>query len=340
MALHGKIIFRTDGGEKIGMNHLIRCAALAEMLREQYECVLAIRVPNPSALQLVGGVFHSIIPLPSSENYDGDELISHLNAGDIVVLDGIQFQTDYQKKIRNHCKIICIDDLHNHHFVADAIINHAEGILPKDYSTEEHTRFYLGARYAMIRQPFIKAATENSELSIANRAMIHIGGNDFHNTTQKVLSALVKTEMINEIEIVVSKMNPNISLLEDFIYANRKTAKIMLCKNLPGDELCDLMKTCRYMVCAANNVLYEACAVGMKIISGHISKTQQELLHGLAARGVVNNFGNFLTEDEGNLQARFELFMNDESTSQQLFNQKLLIDGKSPERLFEIFNKL
>lgn len=98
MALHGKIIFRTDGGEKIGLNHLIRCAALAEMLREQYECVLAIRVPNPSALQLVGGVFHSIIPLPASENYDGDELISILHAGDIVVLDGIQFQTEYQKK--------------------------------------------------------------------------------------------------------------------------------------------------------------------------------------------------------------------------------------------------
>ena len=114
----------------------------------------------------------------------------------------------------------------------------------------------------------------------------------------------------------------------------------MLCKNLPGDELCDLMKTCRYMICAANNVLYEACAVGMKIISGHISKSQQELLHGLVAKGVVNNFGNFLTEDETNLKSRFELFMNDETTSQQLLNQKLLIDGKSPERLFEIFNKL
>ncbi len=340
MALHGKIIFRTDGGEKIGLNHLIRCAALAEMLREHYECVLAIRVPNPSALQLVGGVFNSILSLPASENYDGDELISHLQAGDIVVLDGIQFQTDYQKKIREHSKVVCVDDLHDHHFVADAIINHAEGILPKDYSTEEHTRFYLGARYAMIRQPFIKAVTENSELSIANRAMIHIGGNDFHNTTQKVLSALVKTEMINELEVVVSKMNPNISLLEDFIYTKRKTAKIMLCKNLPGDELCDLMKTCRYMICAANNVLYEACAVGMKIISGYTSPAQLEILHGLVAKGVVNNFGNFLTEDENSVQARFELFMNDESTSQQLSNQKLLIDGKSPERMFELFNKL
>lgn len=192
----------------------------------------------------------------------------------------------------------------------------------------------------MIRQPFIKAATENSELSIANRAMIHIGGNDFHNTTQKVLSALVKTEMINEIEIVVSKMNPNISMLEDFIYAKRKTAKIMLCKNLPGDELCDLMKICRYMICAANNVLYESCAVGMKIISGYTSPTQMEILHGLVAKGVVNNFGNFLTEDENNLKARFELFMNDETTTEQLSNQKQLIDGKSPDRLFEIFNKL
>ncbi|TSA49157.1 MAG: hypothetical protein D4R43_04285 [Sphingobacteriales bacterium] len=68
MALHGKIVFRTDGVEKIGLNHLIRCAALAEMLREYYECVLAIRAPNPSALQLVGGIFHSIISLPASEN--------------------------------------------------------------------------------------------------------------------------------------------------------------------------------------------------------------------------------------------------------------------------------
>lgn len=339
MSIRGRIIFRTDGGLNGGLNHFVRCAALAEILSAQYECVLAIRNPNPAALQFVGGVFQSIIFLPDTENFEAEELIPHLQSGDIVVLDGIHFQTEYQKKIREQCRLICIDDLHQHHFVADAIINPAEGILPQDYSTEEHTRFYLGARYAMIRKPFIDAELEERNFSSDNCAMIHIGGYDSHNITQKVLTALVETKMISEAEVVVSKMNPNISSLENFILAQKKI-KIMLCINLPVDELCDLMKNCRYMICTANNFLFEACAVRMKILSGIISDSQQRLLLGMSARGATNNCGNFFTATEEELRVRFALLMSDETnTFSQLRAQRELIDGKSGERLKDIFNQ-
>ncbi len=340
MALHGKIIFRADGGPNLGMNHLVRCAALAEMLREHYECVLTIRSPNPTALQIIEGVFHSIIPLTVTDHFDGDELIPHLHEGDIVVMDGFQFHTAYQQKIHANNKLICIDDLHQHHFVADAIINHAEGILPADYSTEEYTRFYLGSRYAMIREPFINATPENHDSQKSNRAMICIGGNDIHNTTLKVLQSLIDTKTVNEIELVVGKLNPNLDLINEFIHS-QKEMKIMLCMNLPVSELCDLMKTSRVMICSANNILLEACAAGMKIISGITHDAQQGVLQGLVAKGAVNSCGNFLTASPEELKSRFELFLNNDThTVTQQTAQRELIDGLSPERLFEIFSKL
>ena len=42
----------------------------------------------------------------------------------IVVLDGYHFDTNYQTKIKQKgCKLVCIDDLHDKHFVADIIIH-------------------------------------------------------------------------------------------------------------------------------------------------------------------------------------------------------------------------
>jgi spore coat polysaccharide biosynthesis predicted glycosyltransferase SpsG len=48
--------------------------------------------------------------------------------------------------------------MHAHHFVADAVINHAGGIEASRYSVEPYTQLCLGPAYALLRKPFIEAA--------------------------------------------------------------------------------------------------------------------------------------------------------------------------------------
>ena len=37
-----KVVLRADGNSKIGLGHVYRLLALAEMLKEDFECVLAM----------------------------------------------------------------------------------------------------------------------------------------------------------------------------------------------------------------------------------------------------------------------------------------------------------
>ena len=38
-----KILFRADGNEEIGYGHVIRSLALADMLKENFECIFVTR---------------------------------------------------------------------------------------------------------------------------------------------------------------------------------------------------------------------------------------------------------------------------------------------------------
>ena len=73
----------------------------------------------------------------------------------MVVIDGYQFDTEYQQKVKKSgASLVCLDDLHNQHFVADIIINHAPGVDPGKYSAEPYTQYLLGPSYALLRPAF------------------------------------------------------------------------------------------------------------------------------------------------------------------------------------------
>ena len=43
-----KIVFRADGHAKMGLGHVIRSLALADMLKEDFDCHFMIRNPLPA----------------------------------------------------------------------------------------------------------------------------------------------------------------------------------------------------------------------------------------------------------------------------------------------------
>ena len=125
------IIIRVDGGVYTGMGHITRCIAIAEILKKKFNVIFAIQNPDKHIIQTIRPVTKAIIALPKTKNFNTDQVnfVRHLNNDDIVILDGYNFKTGYQKAIKNKgCKLVCIDDLHAWHHVADVIINHAEGI--------------------------------------------------------------------------------------------------------------------------------------------------------------------------------------------------------------------
>jgi spore coat polysaccharide biosynthesis predicted glycosyltransferase SpsG/L-amino acid N-acyltransferase YncA len=201
-----KVIFRADGSDRIGLGHLIRSQALAEMLADDFDCVFALaEAPAviaedlasrfevywlpPAALPPVAASqqqeeastplaawqqqAEKTSPAAATQQQQAATLAALASPDDIIVLDGYPFDTAYQQVLRERgCKLVSIDDIHAYPFVVDAIINTAGGVRPAHYQALPGTRFCLGLRYALLRRPFrlAQAAAAASPPSAALQA--------------------------------------------------------------------------------------------------------------------------------------------------------------------------
>ena len=150
-----KVILRADGNSEIGMGHFYRTLALGEMLKNDFECIFATQTPVRQQINELKKTFGNLINLPANDTHF-NQFLNHLNGNEIVVLDNYYFDTSYQKKIQDKgCKLVCIDDIHDKHYVADIVINHAPGLNKSVFSTENYTKLLLGLDYTLLRKDFL-----------------------------------------------------------------------------------------------------------------------------------------------------------------------------------------
>src|SRR6266496_4037655 len=130
--LRKKVIIRADGNSSIGLGHVVRCCALADVLKDNFDCYFYIRKPSQSIVEEIKQYCISVFEMDETISYEQEAVTwsKELQGNEIVVLDGYNFDTTYQQKIKSKgCKLVCIDDIYAYYFVADAVINHAPGIL-------------------------------------------------------------------------------------------------------------------------------------------------------------------------------------------------------------------
>ena len=82
-----KIYFRTDGNTDIGFGHVIRSLALADMLKDHFECIFATRFVNKYIIEEIEKSCSSYIKLKEGHNEHFDEFLACVSKEDIVVLD-------------------------------------------------------------------------------------------------------------------------------------------------------------------------------------------------------------------------------------------------------------
>src|SRR3546814_9248056 len=101
-----KIFSRADGSAEIGLGHLVRDLALAQMLELEFDCIFFCKeIPEELKHQIQKNGFE--VSIINSE----DEFIRGLTNDLIVVLDHYNLDTDFQKRVKDHgCLLVCIDE--------------------------------------------------------------------------------------------------------------------------------------------------------------------------------------------------------------------------------------
>ena len=328
-----QILFRADGNSTIGLGHVVRSLALAEMLQPAYSCSFAIQEPSEVIIQQIKNSGCSVIKLPATTNYEVEaSYLAHTynQKFTAIILDGYSFTTAYQQALQPFFKIICLDDLHTIHFVANAVINPAGGIQPEDYSKEPYTKIYAGPEYALLRSPFLEAATTIRRLPEETRIFINMGGADPENYTAQVIQKLAQLPAEIKIEVVVGSAYRHLAILEQL--ANNLSG-LTIHQQLSADQICQLMQACSLAILPPSTVAYEWCSVGGPLYLIQTAENQENLKKFLLQEQLALPYAelNTLLPD---------LKLSATYFTEQLNKQRRFFDGQSPARLRQVVDQL
>lgn len=278
-----KVYFRADAGPKIGYGHYIRSLALADMLKQDFECTMFTQNPTEYQLREAKGVC-TVIALPA-DNTCFDIFLAYLTGEEIVVLDNYFYTTDYQKAIKaSGCKLVCIDDMYDKHYVADAIINH--GVDDKSLlDVEPYTQLCLGAKYALLRAPFF----DTRHLVKSIPWLVCFGASDPYNLTGKIVNVLQQKGVKDIVAIVGSAYVHRDELLN-------QDGVVVLC-GLNAQEMADYLAKTENVVCSASTICYEALSQQCNVYAGWYVDNQYKFYASLLGKKLINPLDNLLREE-------------------------------------------
>lgn len=334
MSQKRRIIFRADGNSQIGLGHVVRSLALADMLRHEFECVFAIQAPSFELQDQIKEVCHGLLILPRctpEEERFTYELRAYVSSEEIVVLDGYHFKTEYQQRLKDtNCILVCIDDIHAYSFVADAVINQAGGIPPHLYSTAPYTKLILGPKFALLRQPFLYASKAERTLTDKHLSVfLNMGGADPMNKTLGIAKELSQNANIKRVEIVVGTAYRHLVELQLWL---QNQELFSLHHDLTAQQMQELMSQCTLAVTSASGIAYEYAAVGGVLFVLQTADNQAALYQFLTESRIAKDYKNL--HDLLNSDSLTKLF------SEQINSQRQHFDGHSDERLRHLFQNL
>ncbi|MFD2937210.1 UDP-2,4-diacetamido-2,4,6-trideoxy-beta-L-altropyranose hydrolase [Spirosoma flavum] len=338
------ILFRADGNAQIGLGHIMRCLAVADMLKEKFSMRFAVVEPMPEVRSLIEKAGVSIISL--SESGQQNTFLDQIDADEIVVLDGYSFDEAFQQSVRSQArKLVFIDDLLTGHQVADVIINHAGGVSETDYEASSGTQFCLGPHYALLRPEFLNP-TGFGPTPVAGPIFVSMGGADPQNTSLSVLEAIRHVDTTLPVHIVLGPFHPNRAAIEAF---QNQLPNLTILQNLSAAQMVDELTICCLAITACSTIAYEVCAVNRPLITVVTADNQARLAQFLSKEKLALsvNFPTLLTRLtpvislENMLMLAIQGFQfSPEIVAESLVNQRRFFDGRSPERFRALFHTL
>lgn len=285
-----KIYFRADAGSNIGYGHFIRTLALADILKNDFDCTFFTTSPTPYQ---IGEMEKTCKHVALEEKSKFMTFLEYLKGDEIVVLDNYFYTTDYQRRIKDKgCKLVCIDDIHDKHYVADLVINQAINAKEEDYSCETYTRFAFGLRYSLLRRPFFdacKMAIEKKQMSQGLRVVVAFGGSDFFDLTNKVIMAIKDIDVVNSITAIVGDSYGVENMVKD--------NNVFYLKNLSAHRIADLFLSSDVAILPCSTMMNEALACGITAIGGYYVQNQENDYYAFKLENMIMGVGDYSEPD-------------------------------------------
>lgn len=320
------VYFRIEAGKEVGLGHLYRCLALADMIKADFTVYF-----------LVIGLESEIVAIIQKSGFvtlrfaDQGEWLSGIDRDGFFVLDGYNLNDNLEFEIRNTgASVIRIDDTFDSGNFADLVINHSPGANSTLYDGRAGTLYALGLDYVLLRPPFLNYKSGREEKLVGDSIFICFGGSDTKNLTKRVLSFLFTKKRFKKYYVATGVSYAHYDDLK--LYISKAGHSVNLYNNISAEEMAEIMKSCSVAIVPASGIMLEAMSMGLSILAGAYISNQSQLLKIFSEKSLIFDVHNF---EEDLIEKRIvELLSGNHSVRSHV------IDGRSGVRLLKIFNIL
>lgn len=336
----GTLVVRSDASSAIGTGHVMRCVALAQAWQDAGgRVVFATYDLSPAIEQLLRSEQVEIVRFNSPPGGAQDaaqlEELSRAHHADWAVVDGYQFNAEYQRKVKDAgLKLLFVDDNdHATHYFADLVLNQNAHACQDFYpSRTPQTRLCLGPRFALLRREFQAWREWKREMvPLARKVLVTMGGSDPENVTAIVVRALQEASIESlEAKVVVGAGNPHIDSLERV--TNQSETNVSLLKNVTN--MPELMAWADVAVSGAGSTCWEMCLLGLPAILIDLAKNQRAVAKELDRKGVAIHLGSVGDVGPEKIASKLRWLLSSvETRTAMSVRARELVDGKGAERV-------
>ena len=286
-----RIAIRADASAAIGTGHVMRCASLADALRERGHTIDFVSRGLPAHLaDDLRGRGHGLVALASdlvSEAEDAAESLRRAGAADWWVVDHYALGQPWEHAVRRgSVRLLAIDDIGRPHDSDLLLDQNLHGTPDSRYEAlvPPHCTRLLGPRYALLRAEFAHARSAVAPRDgRVNRLLVFLGGMDADNVTERVLLAVRAARLPDVgVDIVVGAGHPALGRIRA-LAGELPNA----CCHVQTSRMVDLLTRADLAVGAGGTATWERCALGVATLALCIADNQRGLLDAGSRAGIL-----------------------------------------------------
>lgn len=323
-----RVLIRADGGNNIGMGHIMRTLTLAKELKKYFDVEYACRDGNKYSDGIhkvqVSGFKVNIL----KDNDFLEELIKLKS--DILITDSYDVDEQYFLKTKESFnKTIYIDDMGLYSFKnVDILINQNINADDLKYDLTSETKYLLGCEYTILRDEFMDLKPKLIKRRIKD-IMITCGGSDPFLLTLKLLY-YVKDEKYRFHVVIGPAFN------EDYVSKLKSYENFDNMLFYYNADMKAVMEKCDMCIAAAGTTLYELCAVGIPSLSIVVAENQNKVSNKFNSLKLVKSLGWHDDINKEKILDEINLLNKNYSMRKEI-SQKAskLVDGKGTLRIVE-----
>lgn len=328
-----RILFRADGGRRLGMGHVYRSLAIADALRQASQADAAFLMSGEHS-EGIAAVSRAGYPVRVASDSRLQTQLEHIrDFAPAILINDLPTLDDAYLRALSHlgCTTVnlvdTLDDLEVTEHYKQVIVS----VMNADRETPEG--FYGGPEFAILRSHF---QGRPKQLREAPRlVLLSFGGSDPQGLTLRAARALA--EMPAEIEIV-AVTGPAFSdrqRLEALVGSLSRPLRLV--HAVPGGHIADLMQEADVVVCSGGMSVYEIAALGTPGIVLGQNAREDERMRAFARNGTVEYLGLGTEVSDATLGRAVVDLLRDPARRRALSERgRALVDGLGATRTAEL----